>query len=110
MVVIHSGAHADGSLARATKQLPSQATLESGRVSEGKARGKIFVVITPIGWFAVGIAGKPELDRIIERLPSPHRRCPLVEPVIQAECGRDLHSVLLVRRLQKRPPEAISNG
>src|SRR5437660_11571484 len=78
-------------------------------VSEGKARGQVFVIPGPVGLLPVRLSGKgfrhyAAILRVIS-LALPHSGRALVKPAIEADTGRQLIAVDLIRGLQQRIAE-----
>ena|ERR1017187_6403118 len=89
--------------------MSQEALVEARRVGDGHARGKILEVVCPVRVPFIGLAREIKCDWIVEGQASQLGLCPLVEPAIQAGCGRYLYSVHFVGRLQERPTEAVGD-
>src|SRR5450631_3390819 len=89
--------------------MPQETLFEAGRPGDGHAGGKVFEVVCPVRIPLIGLAREIKRDGIVKGLTSQLALCPLVEPSMQAGCGRYLHSVHFVGRLQERPPEAVGD-
>src|ERR1700745_3933688 len=99
MVVVHTRPRPYGGLTYSA---------EIRRPRYREPRSKIFVVIPPVGRLAVRLCRESEIDQLIEGLPQRLRQSTLLEPVVEAYRGCYLHSIFLIRRLQERPAQSVS--
>ena len=110
MIIVDSGADANGTLAWSTKNRAKQSLFVPRRIGKRNARRNIFIIPTPVGLASIGFAAKDHREVCVVNNSVHHILHALVEKVMETGVRRNLISVYLIRRLQKRVADTVSKG